>query len=249
MGEKIAVTGMVLSAMPIGENDKRVTLLTKERGKIAAFARGARRQHSPMLAATSPFAFGTFSLYEGKNSYTMERASIERYFREIAGDYDAACMGYYFLEVADYFCQENNDESEMLVLLYQSMRALLSPAFDGRLVRAIFETKALAANGFAPNVSSCLSCGSGGPLTHFSVRRGGALCESCARAAGDSRAISASAMHALRHVISGRAAAVFDFAVKEPVLLEMEGVLRDWYAAYVGHSFRSLRVIGESGAG
>lgn len=152
MQDLCSVTGLILKAEPFGEYDRRVVILTRERGKIAAFAKGARRQGSRLLASTNPFCFGEFRLYEGRTSYSISEASIQNYFAPLREDFENACYGMYFLEVMDYYTRENNDEKEMLKLLYQSLRALCHKNLDNRLVRYIFEIKALALNGEYPGL-------------------------------------------------------------------------------------------------
>lgn len=152
MQEFVCVTGMILKQIPVGEYDRRITLLTKERGKISAFARGARKQGSRFAASTNPFCFGSFRLYEGRDSYTVSEAEIQNFFEELMKDYEGAYYGMYFAEVADYYTRENNDERLMLKLLYQSLRALCAPALSNELVKCIYELKAIAVNGEYPGV-------------------------------------------------------------------------------------------------
>lgn len=246
MGTNLIVTGMVLNAMPIGDYDKRITLLTKERGRITAFARGARRPNGQLLAAASPFSFGEFELFEGRSTYTAVKATISNYFRELSEDLDAAWYGFYFLEFADYFCQENNDEREMLKLLYQSLRALISERFSNRLVRLVFELKALSINGMAPYVFSCLGCKKKQPLVGFSVRRGGAFCEACQKNAAGCESIDADTLYTMQYVISSPVEKLYSFTVSECVLSRLERLMREYKAAYVNHSFKSAKVLEET---
>ena len=150
MQEIQCVTGIVLKQTPIGEYDRRVCLLTKEKGKISAFARGARKPGNRLAAATNPFTFGIFKLYAGRDSYTISEADVQNYFEELMSDYIGAYYGMYFAEVADFYTRENNDEREMMKLLYQSLRALCAPTLPNPLVKCVFELKAIVVNGEFP---------------------------------------------------------------------------------------------------
>lgn len=147
MRETTNLTGMVLKASPVGEYDKRLVILTRERGKITAFARGAKRPGNQLMAVSRPFVFGEFRLFEGRDAYNLQAAEISNYFAELAGDMESACYGSYFMEFADYYSRENVDGTELLQLLYQSLRALSKPALPNRLIQLVFELRAMVING------------------------------------------------------------------------------------------------------
>lgn len=238
MSQAEVMTGMVLKAMPIGDYDKRITILTKERGKITAFARGARRPNSQLLAATNPFSFGEFELFEGKSSYTVTKASISNYFRELTEDLDATYMGFYFLEFADFYCQENNDEREMLKLLYQSFRALASEAYNNELVRVIFELKALTINGEGPTMYNCMHCKSRDNLHTFAIRRGGMFCDKCKDSVQGFQIMDGT-KYAMQYIVSSEIGKLFSFTVSDEVLAELVSTIRQFVGHYVHHKFNS----------
>ncbi len=240
---QITVMGMILSAMPIGEYDKRVVLLTRERGKISAFARGARKPGSVLSGCVMPLSFGEFTVYEGRTSYTLMSASISNYFAELREDMEGAYYGFYFMEIADYYCREANDEREMLKLLYQSLRAVLKDSIPNRLVRRIFELKAVCINGEAPQVFQCVVCGDTDREGQFSVKKGGKVCEECVGGVFDGMELQDSTWHALQYIVGSSVEKLYTFTVSEAVLKELETVMERYLDVYVDKRFKSLEIL------
>lgn len=138
---------MVLKAFDHAEYDRRVILLTRQTGKITVFAKGVRRQGSKNMASTEPFVYGQFKLFEGKNAYNLAEADIENYFEELRLDMEKMCYASFFTDAVERTTKENNDEAQILKLLYRSMQGLLSPGLTSRFVSTVFSLKLLMENG------------------------------------------------------------------------------------------------------
>ena len=237
---KERVTGMVLSAATIGEYDKRVVLLTKERGRISAFARGARRPKSPLSASTEPFVFGEFFIFRGRDSYTIEQVEVKNYFPELRKDLDNLYMALYFCETAAYFTREGMEAKNELNLLYLSLRALLVPTLPGKLVRYIYEFRLLAIE--APRIFECIRCHKKEGLHHFYVGEAGIVCDDCQ----DGQAgitLSETAIYTLQRIVSSPLEKLYTFTVGEKVLGEIETVVSRYFSAHTDKKFQSIAML------
>ncbi len=237
MGQTGILTGMVLKAAPAGEYDKRITLLSREQGKVTAFVRGARRPNSALQAATNLFCFGRFEAYEGRETYTVVKADILNYFSELYTDPDRTWYGCYFLELADYFTQPACDATDQLKLLYQTIRALTSQSLEPRLVRRIYELRTLVCQGVSPNVFACACCATREDLRYFSFQRHGTLCGSCGTA--NDYALGGSALYTLQYIVSSPIEKLYTFKVSEEVYESIRGVIDPYLALYVDREFKT----------
>jgi DNA repair protein RecO (recombination protein O) len=150
MEDIITVRGIVLKHSPSGDYDWVATIFTAERGKITAFARGARKPGGKLAGTVEPFCFGTFKLFVGRSSYNIVEAEIDNYFESFRGDLEGACYGTIFLEIASYYTRENNEDKELLNLLYLSLLALQKEALPNKLVRCVYELRTLVTQGEYP---------------------------------------------------------------------------------------------------
>jgi DNA repair protein RecO len=243
MSEPIVVTGLVLSVAPQSEYDRRLVLLTKERGKISAFARGARKSNSALLAATNAFVFGTFTLYEGRTSYTLIQATVKEYFTELAKVQPSVYYGFYFLELASYYAREGIEETAMINLLYISLKALLKENMNNQLIKVIFELKTMVINGEYPQTFACLNCGVQEDLVGISISRSSVYCKECLSVSADMIKLTPAALYTMQYIISTSLERLYTFAVSSEVLTEIEIIMKQYVNYYIDKSFKTLEIL------
>lgn len=243
MDKELRVTGIILKDGDLGDFDRRISLLTLERGRISAFLKGAKRSGRSTLSSLTPFCFGDFFLFEGKSSYTVLRTNIKNRFDSLKGDLSGVAYGSYFLEVCEYYSRENGDETERLKLLYQSLRALESDAFENEFVRLIFELKNIAVNGEYPNVFECASCKSKEELIFFSLEKRSIFCEDCKDKVAQALRLSPGVLKALMFIFITPPEKLYTFKLSAQAAEELREFTDLYLNRYFPHKFKSLEYL------
>ncbi len=242
MSQEITVTGMILSAGTVKDYDKRLVLLTRQRGRISVFANGAKRPNSPLSGISEPFLFGEFTLHEGRTAYTLRSAKINRYFEDLKKDLEKIYYASYFCEFASWLTRENVDESSILLLLYMTMAAVEKGVVALPLIRCIYEIRVLACAGYAMEASQCISCGSKEHLSYFNSQAGGVLCRACGKA-GSSISLADSTLYTIQYILSTPVERLYGFQVSGKVQAQLSRICTDFRKKYVDYHFKTLEFI------
>ena len=171
--------GVVLRTQKLGEADRIVTLLTRERGLLRAVAKGVRRTTSKFGARLEPFMVADLQLFEGRTLDSVTQAeTLGAYGPRISADYDRYRAGSTMVETAERV-SEGGPAPEQYRLLVGALRTLATGEIPPGLVRDGYLLRAMAAAGWAPGFSECVKCGAPGPHTQVIVQLGGVVCEEC----------------------------------------------------------------------
>jgi DNA repair protein RecO (recombination protein O) len=200
---------VVLRTVDYGERDRVVTLLSRERGKLSAFARGARSSQRRFGGALEPFNLLSTELTErGGDLWVLESAQVERAFGAVRGDLARIACASYAVELARELVRDAEPHEDLFDRVVSYLERLdAAPAEPWDLRR--FELDALRAAGLMPSLDGCARCGrpSGDAPTRFDPAQGGVLCAECLPfAAPGSPEVSVDALAALRRLQRGEPA-------------------------------------------
>ena len=193
---------LVLRTHKLGEADRIVTMLTRNRGKVRAVAKGVRRTRSKFGARLEPGMVVDVQCYEGRNLDTVTQAvSLAAYGEAIAQDYPTYTAAHVMLETCEQLTEEGEPAVQHFRLLAGGLAALAAREHDARLVLDSYLIRALAIAGWRASLLDCARCGLAGPHRAFHVPSGGVVCPSC-RPPGSS-APAPETMELLRALFAG----------------------------------------------
>jgi len=222
--EKFTVDGVVIKTSVTGEADLIVFVLTRSRGIIRAFAKGARGTKSRLHAGCSLFAYCSFSFYEKNGVYNVTEAEIKEIFFELRNDISRLALAQYFCEILLKILPDGEEDEEYLRLTLGALFYLCAGKKDILLIKSVFEMRIAVISGYAPSVHACVNCGEF--MTDkmlFNCITGELFCERC----GDWLTVPVvpySVIAAIRHIVFSEPEKVFAFTLGEdlaPVLTKL----------------------------
>ncbi len=253
MAEILNFPALVIRQTDYGENDKLLTLLTAEKGKMTVCIKGGKSLKNKNLACSGLLCYSEFTVKGGKGFYTLSEASLIEQFFGLRGNLTRYAAAQYVAEVVGEVCVENNDESEMLQLALNTLYMLSETDRDVDFVKAVFELRCAMLSGFCPDLSSCGICGkSDGEPMYLDVMNGGLRCGDCFGSNADIASredlstatvilpLTPAILGALRYVTAAPPKRIFSFTVPENELGDFCRVCEKYLLNQMERSFQTL---------
>lgn len=185
--EGIRVNALMLRAVDYGENDKILTLLTAELGKISAGIKGVKKAGAKLKFAAQPFCFAEYVLSKRGERYTVTNASETESFYEIRTDINKFYAASAVCESANSLTYGGEEDNAIFTLAVQALSNICNGDECSALIK--FLLSALSASGYTIGLDNCSECGS--PLTsadkmRFDLNAGTFTCWDCGTGYGTS---------------------------------------------------------------
>lgn len=224
---------VVLRSLRYGEADRILHLQTRGHGRVSAITKGVRRTRSRLGGRIEPLSHVHVHLHPGSGEVqTLTNADLVASFDEIRADHRRLQVALTGAEaVLRLFPEaETNDRLFDGLVRFLDVVAHEEPQ-EATGIAFVFKLVALA--GWAPQVASCASCGSPGPLTGYSISAGGAVCDNCG-----GQALDPASLAALRELLArplGEAPVPGEAAVAR-----LRRIASETVAEHVGSRLRTL---------
>ena len=237
---RFTTEALVIKEMNVGESDRLVTLFTRERGIIKAFASGAKNIKSKKGSATSLLTYGSFTIKQKNESYRIYEATPITMFFGAGSDIEVLALSQYFCELANVFAVDGTQNNELLRLILNSLHFLTKEKRFPPLIKAITELRIAAISGYSPNLIACDGCGKfEDDIMYFEIDAGELRCESCEKQ-GEYIAIDRTMLSAMRHIVFCEFSKLYSFEIPDDKAKKLADITGRYITVQTDHRFSTL---------
>lgn len=238
--DSIVTPGLVLRELKYSEADKILTLLTPEHGVITALAKGSLRLKNKLFSACGLFCYSEFTLFPGKNMFTVDEAQVKRVFHGLSDSIEAMSLAMYLTETAQTLSPTGAEAGKLLRLLLNSLHLISEKKCPLPQIKAVFELRAMSECGFLPQLLCCASCSKyDGGAFYLDAAEGYLLCGDCAAQAAKQPNLDAGALYAVRHICLVEDKKIFSFTLTPQSMRRLAGVAEQYALVHLEKPLKS----------
>ena len=236
---------VLLRSVDYRDADRIVTLLTRELGKVAVMARGARRSTKRFGGALEPYALLRAEVSLGRGEVgRLGQAQIVRHYPRILSDLTRMTHAGAALELVREIAPAREPDERLFDTVVQVLETLDGAPEAREEILIAFQIRVAAVAGFSPGLDVCARCGRRAPegkAARFDPVVGSIVCRACGggplHLSGETRA----RMRA--HVGGAWHGGPFDWPPR--VLAEARTAIGDHLTAHVGRALHGAGVVAQ----
>ncbi len=195
------VEAIVLRHRDWGEADRLLALYTRQRGKVSAVAKGARKIRSRKAGHLQPFTRITLQLARARGPYIITQVETLDAYLPLREDLNLTGNASYIVELLDRFTYDEEESNLAIFNLLNDSLNRLSRGDDIWTVIRYYEMRLLDYLGFRPRLFHCAGCEAEikAEEQFFSAEQGGVLCPACGFNYPSARPVNIETLKYLRH--------------------------------------------------
>lgn len=242
---KFTTDGLIIKENNVGESDRVVVVLTRDRGLLSAFVSGARKPKSKNAAATALLCYSSLSFTKTKDTYRITESEAIEMFFDLRSDIERLSLAQYICEICQTVVPyEVEGEEEFLRLALNSLHFLCKNKMDIYSLKALTELRMAVIAGFMPDLIGCKECGKDVNFPLFLDLLGGELiCTKC-RSKGEYRTnfveLDNTTFAAMRHIVYSDLTKLYSFTLPPDFARYLSFVTERYLAAQTDKRFKTL---------
>ena len=242
---KFSTDGLIIKENHLGESDRVVSILTRDKGVISAFVTGALNPKNRNAAGTALLSYSTFLITKSKEHYRVSESAVHSVFFGLRSDIERLSLAQYFCELCRNLIPEESDENEdFLRLVLNSLSFLEKKEADIYLLKAVTELRLLTIAGFMPDLVGCKACGMDtAQRLYLDLNGGEVICDTCRSVSGEqgeSVELDRTTFTAMRHIVYSDFNKLYSFSIPPKHAKYLSSVTERYLLSQTGFKLKTL---------